>query len=136
MRIGLVIDDLDPRRGGMSQWCGQFIAEVAKRGHELHLISQGFGDAGLLPQVTCHKMPRTRTRNEFATIASQIATGLDLDIVHDMGLGWHYDIFQPHGGSYEGWLARRLDFYPAWIRAFKRPIDAITPRHRDFDRHW
>lgn len=136
MRIGLVIDDLDPRRGGMSQWCGQFVAEVAKRGHELHLISQGFGDLALPPQVICHPMPRSRSRVEFATIATQIATGLALDVVHDMGLGWHYDIFQPHGGSYEAWLLRRLDFYPAWIRAFKRPIDALTPRHRDFDRHW
>jgi UDP-glucose:(heptosyl)LPS alpha-1,3-glucosyltransferase len=136
VRIGLVIDDLDPRRGGMSQWCCQFITEIAKRGHELHLISQGFGDSRLLPRVTCHKMPRTRSRVDFATIASRIANGLELDLVHDMGLGWHYDIFQPHGGSYEGWLARRLDFYPAWIRAFKRPIDVLMPRHRDFDRHW
>jgi UDP-glucose:(heptosyl)LPS alpha-1,3-glucosyltransferase len=136
VRIGLVIDDLDPRRGGMSQWCCQFVAEVANRGHELHLISQGFGNAASLPQAHCHKMPRTRTRVEFAEIARQIASGLALDIVHDMGLGWHYDIFQPHGGSYKAWLARRLDFYPTWIRAFKRPIDAMTPRHRDFTRHW
>jgi UDP-glucose:(heptosyl)LPS alpha-1,3-glucosyltransferase len=136
MRIGIVIDDLDPRRGGMSQWCSQFVAQVAGRGHELHLIGHDFGDRALLSQVTCYKMPRARSRVEFATVASQIANGLDLDIVHDMGLGWHFDIFQPHGGAYEAWLARRLDFYPAWIRAFKRPFDALTARHRDFDRHW
>jgi UDP-glucose:(heptosyl)LPS alpha-1,3-glucosyltransferase len=136
VRIGLVIDDLDPRRGGMSQWCCQFVAEVANRDHELHLISQGFGNVALLPQVHCHKMPRTRSRVEFAEVASQIVSGLALDVVHDMGLGWHYDIFQPHGGSYKAWLARRLDFYPAWIQAFKRSIDTLTPRHRDFNRHW
>jgi UDP-glucose:(heptosyl)LPS alpha-1,3-glucosyltransferase len=53
-----------------------------------------------------------------------------------MWLGWHYDIFQSHGGSYKAWLARRLDFYPALVRAVKRPLDALMPRHRDFQRHW
>ena len=26
MRVGIVIDDLDRRRGGMSEWCWQFVA--------------------------------------------------------------------------------------------------------------
>jgi UDP-glucose:(heptosyl)LPS alpha-1,3-glucosyltransferase len=51
-------------------------------------------------------------------------------------MGWHYDIFQPHGGSYAAWLRRRLDIYPLWLRTLKRPVDALLPRHRDFDRHW
>ncbi len=24
-----------------------------------------------------------------------------------MGMGWHFDVFQPHGGSYAAWLSRR-----------------------------
>lgn len=136
MRVGLVIDDLDPRRGGMSQWCAQFAAEVVRRGYELHVIGQGFG-SGLLPkQVARHAIPRTKSRMDFAQAAESIARGLALDVVHDMGLGWHYDIFQSHGGSYKAWLARRLDFYPALLRAVKRPLDALMPRHRDFQRHW
>jgi UDP-glucose:(heptosyl)LPS alpha-1,3-glucosyltransferase len=75
-------------------------------------------------------------RRVFAESASETARNLALDVVHDTGLGWHFDILQPHGGSYAAWMQRRLDFYPAWIRRLKRPIDALTPRHRDFDRHW
>jgi UDP-glucose:(heptosyl)LPS alpha-1,3-glucosyltransferase len=131
-----VIDNLDPRRGGMSQWCWQFATEVVHRGYELHVISQGFGDGSLSPSAVCHTIPRTKSRSAFAEAAGTISRNLALDVVHDMGLGWHFDIFQPHGGAYGAWLTRRLDFYPAWVRYLKRPIDAMTPRHRDFERHW
>ena len=33
-------------------------------------------------------------------------------------------------------MVRRLDIYPAWFRAIKRPFDAVMPRQRDFARHW
>ena len=136
MRIGIVVDDLDRRRGGMSEWCWQFIHAMGRRGEELHLIAQGFGEDALPANVTQHAVARTNSRLEFAAAAEQAAEGLALDIVHDMGIGWHFDIFQPHGGSYAAWMARRLDMYPAWFRAVKRPIDTLLPRRRDYDRHW
>jgi UDP-glucose:(heptosyl)LPS alpha-1,3-glucosyltransferase len=135
MRIGLVIDELDSRRGGMGQWCWQFVQAVAKTGYELHVVSQGFGDGRLPPRVACHTVPRTKSRVAFAEAADEIVRKLELDVVHDTGFGWHFDILQPHGGSHAGWLRRRLDMYPPWVRAVKRPIDALLPRHRDFERH-
>jgi UDP-glucose:(heptosyl)LPS alpha-1,3-glucosyltransferase len=86
--------------------------------------------------VKQHPVARTNSRWEFAVAAEQTARGLALDMVHDMGTGWHFDIFQPHGGSYAAWMDRRLDMYPAWFRAVKRPIDALLPRRRDYERHW
>ena len=44
MRIGIVVDEFDPGRGGMEEWCRQFVAALAQRGHELHLVSQRFGE--------------------------------------------------------------------------------------------
>ena len=136
MRIGFVIDELDSRRGGMGHWCWQFVTAVAKQDFELHVVSQGFGDDALPPRVIRHAVPRTKSRVSFAEAAAEILLDLELDVVHDTGIGWHFDIFQPHGGSHAGWLRRRLDLYPPWVRAVKRPIDALLPRHRDFDRHW
>lgn len=135
MRIGFVIDDIDPLRGGMSQWSWQFVVGAAACGHELHVVSQGFGDGSLPAPVVCHTIRRTRSRVAFAEAAAAIVGRLELDVVHDTGLGWEFDIFQPHGGSYAAWMSRRLDFYPAWYRALKGPIDSILPRYRDFDRH-
>jgi UDP-glucose:(heptosyl)LPS alpha-1,3-glucosyltransferase len=136
MRIGLVIDELDPRRGGMAQWCSQFVGAIAKFGYELHIVSQGFGRDAMPLRVTCHTVPRTKSRVAFANAAAEIVRNLELDVVHDTGIGWEFDIFQPHGGSHAGWLRRRLDMYPSWIGALKGPLDALFPRHRDFDRHW
>jgi UDP-glucose:(heptosyl)LPS alpha-1,3-glucosyltransferase len=136
MRVGIVIDDLDRRRGGMSEWCWQFVEAAAKRGYQLHLISQGFGDELLPANVSRHKIDRTRSRLTFASDAERLLRELKLDIVHDTGMGWRFDLFHPHGGAYPAWLDRRLDLHPSWYRAVKRPIDAILPRHRDYLRHW
>src|SRR4051794_26240801 len=136
MRVGLVIDELDRRRGGMAQWCWQFVEAVAKLDYELHVVSQGFGCGAMPLRVTCHTVPRTRSRIAFADAADEIVRSLELDVVHDTGIGWQFDILQPHGGSHAGWLERRLEIYPSWVRAVKRPLDALLPRHRDFDRHW
>lgn len=136
MRVGIVIDDLDRRRGGMSEWCWQFVNAAAKRGYELHVVAQGFGVEPLPARVARHRIDRTSSRMAFAESSSRILRTLNLDVVHDTGIGWHFDIFQPHGGSYAAWLQRRLEMYPFWFRAVKRPIDALLPRHRDFARHW
>src|SRR6185369_4803611 len=135
MRVGVVIDDLDRRRGGMSEWCWQFVCAAAGRGYELHVVAQGFGAEALPTRVMRHRTDRTSSRRAFAETASQILRRLNLDVVHDMGLGWDSDIFQPHGGSYTAWRKRRLDIYSPWWRSMKRPIDALLPRHRDHVAH-
>jgi UDP-glucose:(heptosyl)LPS alpha-1,3-glucosyltransferase len=135
MRIGIVVDDLDRRRGGMSEWCWQFVNAASKFGHDLEVVAQGFGEALLPARVTPHVIARTKSRFEFAHTASQVVGELGLDVVHDMGLGWNCDIFQPHGGSYAAWTKRRLDVHPRWYRTMKRAVDAWLPRQRDFARH-
>jgi UDP-glucose:(heptosyl)LPS alpha-1,3-glucosyltransferase len=119
----------------MSQWTWQFVSALARQSIELHVVSQRFGEGTIPAGIACHIVPPSKSRLVFAEAAANIVRRLELDVVHDMGTGWHFDIFQPHGGSYAAWLGRRLDIYPRWLRALKRPIDAMTPRHRDFARH-
>jgi UDP-glucose:(heptosyl)LPS alpha-1,3-glucosyltransferase len=57
---------------------------------------------------------------------------LDLDIVHDMGMGWYCDVFHPHGGSMASSAERKLLFLPAWLRGLKRMANRMLPRHRMF----
>jgi UDP-glucose:(heptosyl)LPS alpha-1,3-glucosyltransferase len=136
MRVGIVIDDLDRRRGGMSEWCWQFVGAANERGYDLHVISQGFGDEPLPAPVSRHRIARTNSRLAFAKDADRLVRELRLDIVHDTGMGWNFDVFQPHGGAYPTWLLRRLDMYPKWFRPLKRVVDAMLPRQRDFYGHW
>ena len=135
MRIGIVAFDVDPRSGGMGHWCWQFVGALAARGHQVHVISQRFGEVSLPASVTRHGVPAVQSRMAFATAAADRVERLELDVVHDMGAGWNCDLFQPHGGSHYAWLERRLNMYPKWLRFVKLPIDALLPRQRDFLRH-
>ena len=99
MRIGLVIESFDPRRGGVEQWTAQFARWVAAAGHELHVVAKSFADGASAWGVTPHLVPAGSSRLEFATAAEEALRGLDLDVIHDTGCGWHCDVFQPHGGS-------------------------------------
>src|SRR5262245_42758497 len=119
MRVAIVIDDLDRRRGGMSEWCWQFVHATARRAFDLHVVAQGFGDEPLPKHVSRHRIDRTKSRVEFATRAEVFLREIRPDVIHDTGIGWHFDIFQPHGGSYAAWADRRLDMYPWWFRAVK-----------------
>ncbi len=41
MKSALVIDHLDPRRGGAEQWTFQHAERLLARGHEVHVVAQG-----------------------------------------------------------------------------------------------
>ena len=43
MRVGLVIQSFDPRRGGAEQWTWQFALLLASQGHEVHVLAGSFG---------------------------------------------------------------------------------------------
>ena len=42
MKIGLVLDHFDPRRGGVEQWTDQFARQLLRLGHEVHVVATTF----------------------------------------------------------------------------------------------
>ncbi|MEA1951982.1 MAG: glycosyltransferase family 4 protein [Planctomycetota bacterium] len=133
MRVGLVIEQFDPRRGGAEQWTAQFAAALIARGHEVHVIARGFGpQIGGMPIVR-HLLGDVRCRLGFARAAEHAVRSLDLDIVHDTGCGWHCDIFQPHGGSRCVAARQNILLAPRWLQPFKRAVNGLSPRYRQFD---
>ncbi|MBI1904084.1 MAG: glycosyltransferase family 4 protein [Planctomycetia bacterium] len=133
MKIALVIDRLDPRRGGAEQWTWQFAHALVAMGHEVHAAAGGFSpEAQKL--VVAHRVPLARSRFEFAQNAERVAREIRADVVHDMGCGWHCDVFQPHGGSRTASFEQNLLLLPPWLRPFKRALVPLLPRYRDFAR--
>ena len=49
-----------------------------------------------------------------------------MDIIHDTGVGWYFDVFQPHGGSRIADWRQNLLSEP-WYR---RPLVAMSPARR------
>lgn len=134
MKIGLAIESLDPRRGGAEQWTTQFAAWLAGAGHEVHVVASRFAHEIARLGVTTHHLPRTRSRIEFAQAAEQRLEQLPLDVTHDMGYGWHCDVFQPHGGSRAAANEQNVLLAPRWLRPIKRRATACLPRYREFRR--
>ena len=62
----------------------------------------------------------------------ELLRGLQLDVVHDMGLGWYCDVFQPHGGSRTASFEQNLLGSPGCALATTRL--RWLPRYRQFER--
>lgn len=133
MKIGLTIESFDASRGGAEQWTSQYAGWLARAGHEVHVVASHFG--GHLPSgIVPHQVERPRTRVEFAAAAERELDALDLDVKHDMGAGWHGDIFQPHGGSRTAAFEQNLLLLPRWLRPLKRRAAHYLPRYQEFQR--
>lgn len=134
MKIGLVLDHFDPRRGGVEQWTDQFARQLLRLGHEVHVVATTFQRPPPSEQnwIVPHLIPPKPCRLARARSAEEILRKLDLDIVHDMGFGWYGDILQPHGGSRAAAEERNLMLAPKWMHPIKRVVDRFLPRYREF----
>ncbi len=134
MKVALVIHAFDARLGGAEHWTCQFARLLAKRGHQLHVIARHFGPEADELEVVRHSLPEITNRVQLAAAAAEIAQRLPVDVVHDMGLGWHCDVFQPHGGARRAAFQQNLQLMSPWLRPLKRMIAPWLPRYRDFSR--
>lgn len=134
MRIGLVIENLTPRRGGAEQWTLQLATQLLAGGHEVHVAAQSFAPETLRLPLVAHRIAPTRCRTAAAAAAEQALRGLALDVVHDMGAGWYGQVFQSHDGSRLAQWEQKLATLPAWLRPLKRSMVRLLPRYAEFRR--
>jgi UDP-glucose:(heptosyl)LPS alpha-1,3-glucosyltransferase len=132
MKIGLVIEHLDARRGGAEQWTHQFARWLLGAGHEVHVVAGGFSPAAEQMGIVPHRLAPFAGKVEFARAAQRRLDALPLDVVHDMGHGWQCEVFQPHGGSRTAAFEQNLRLAPRWLRPFKRRAARWLPRYREF----
>lgn len=104
MRIGLVLDELDPARGGLERWTIGFAAHLRDRGHEVHVLAfGGQAQAG----ITLHSLPPLRSLIGRARRIEAFLPRLALDALLDTGTGWSGDVFLPCTGS-RSWSQKQL----------------------------
>ncbi len=132
MRIGLVLEQFDPGRGGREQWTWSFTQRLLELGHEVHVVARAFSSKALRLPIACHSIQCDPSPIVFAGAVRAVLEPLALDIVHDMGMGWYCNVFHPHGGSMASSAERKLLFLPAWLRGLKRMANRMLPRHRTF----
>jgi UDP-glucose:(heptosyl)LPS alpha-1,3-glucosyltransferase len=132
MNVALVIEQLDPRRGGVEQWTWQFARRLIARGHRLELVAAGF--APEVRQLGCglHEVGKHSSRVAFAEAAEAKLKTLSVDVIHDTGCGWYCDVFQPHGGSRTASIEQNILLAPRAWRPIKRHAQSWLPRYRQF----
>jgi UDP-glucose:(heptosyl)LPS alpha-1,3-glucosyltransferase len=133
MRIGLVLDRFDRRLGGVEQWTAQLADRLLARGHEVHVVAKSVSEREHRPGLTPHVLPRVSSRIALADAAAELLRGLHLDVIHEMGLGWYYDVLQPHGGSRQAANTQNLRLSVSWLRPLKRGAARLLPRYREFE---
>lgn len=133
MNVGLVIERFDPRRGGAEQWTWQFAQRLIERGHQVHVTARSFTAPEHRLAVCEEPIDAPQSRIEFAAAAERRLRRLGLDVVHDMGVGWYCDVFQPHGGSRRAAFEQNLLLLPRWLRPLKRRAAHALPRYREFE---
>ncbi|MEO8494688.1 MAG: glycosyltransferase family 4 protein, partial [Planctomycetota bacterium] len=131
MRIGLVIERFDPQRGGAEHWTYQHALALVRRGHEVHVVCESVGPA-VGDAVTVHAFGRHRSRLARAAAAEQALRALQLDVVHDIGVGWYSDVLQSEDGSRYAQWEQKLLTLPAALRPWKRALIRVLPRYQEF----
>ena len=132
MNIGLVIEHFDPARGGAEHWTFQHARKLVARGHEVHVITETIGQAASELPVIPHVLGKQASRLSRAAAAEQTLKQLPLDVIHDIGLGWHSDILQSEDGSRLSQWEHMLRSLPACFRPLKKGLINVLPRYREF----
>ncbi len=132
MKVGLVIEQFCPLRGGAEQWTYQFARRLLELGHAVHVVAESFAAESRHLGLQEHRLPKARSRLHLARLAERTLRTLDLDVIHDMGVGWYCDVLQSHDGSRSAQAEQKLFLLPLWARPLKRALIRVLPRYRAF----
>ncbi len=114
MKIGLILERFDPERGGLEHWTWQFARRLVARGHQVHVVAFEFHPDAAGMGIIGHQLEMPRSRIDRAKTIAERLPALQLDIVHDMGIGWEADLIQPHAGSTKALWEHNLMRIPKW----------------------
>lgn len=134
MKVAVVLEHLDLRRGGLEHWTWQFARTMAGRGHEMHVVAQSFAAKQGSPRIWFHTVAARGSRMLYAAAVERTLLELGCSVVHETGAGWHCDVFQPHFGSRQALFERRLRAIPPILRPARRLANRLLPRYRQFER--
>lgn len=124
MKIGILVEHLDPARGGLEVWALRFAAWLAAQGHEVHALAF---DARAVPAgVQYHPVSPGATREANGSAFARVANGLALDSLHDLGVGVGADVLHPQYGSRVACAEAEFRALPAWTQWRKR----VSPFYR------
>lgn len=136
MRIALLIEHLDHRRGGAETWIHQFSAYLAARGHDVTIVTQDDAHDPPAGVAICAVQPRGLTRGardrDFGRLCIEALAELRPDVSMATGKALGADVYQPHGGTVRGSQRQNIALLGSYnARALKMLFNRLSPKHRD-----
>ena len=126
LRVALVLDRYDPRRGGLEHWAHELVRWLVVRGHEVRIVAFDAVASAIPDGVAVNLVPARPGHLERAAAVARRLDEVEVDVVHDLGVGWRYDVLQPQGGSKLASARQSLRSLPLWRRALR----TLDPRYR------
>lgn len=122
MRVALAVERFDPRQGGLEKWTVALAEYLIGRGHGVEVLAFEAAHHGL--PVRLHRLPPATGLLARARAVEQALRGLEVDVVHDAGLGWSGDVLHPQMGSRREAQARLVATHPPLgrLRAALSPV--------------
>ncbi len=140
MKIALVIERMDPSRGGCETATGQIAEGLTRAGHEVSIICQEAKwkhDGVKIYQLGRRRWPRVRRLQNFVSQVQEIIRRSDYDIVHTALPVPGANVYQAHGGTVHAKAKGRLRRY-GWldgvIIGLGEPFKANRRRMRKLER--
>lgn len=132
MKLGIVIDHLDPAKGGAERALADFgrAAEAAGESVEVHALRIGPGAPGAFVPVEVPPSPRGARDALFARRAVESARRSGCDVVVGVRHVRGVDVYWPHGGLHAETLAAVERSKGAVAGAVSRALHRVSPKHR------
>jgi len=128
MKLILLVEHLDIRRGGLERWASRFIQWLIFEGHQVTVVAISTSAESLPPGAAFHTLPAGGSRIDRAAAAAEIINRMEAELVYDMGVGIGADILHPQFGSRVSCAEAELKSQPAWYRLWK--LGSPSARHR------
>ncbi|MBS0206253.1 MAG: glycosyltransferase family 4 protein [Planctomycetes bacterium] len=126
LRVALVLDRFDPKHGGLEHWAFQLARWLIQRGHEVHIVAAECSDDSTSLPLIMHPVGHAQSRVALAEALECCLRQLTVDVIHDLGSGWYFDVLQPQFGTKRADHRGNLRSLP-W---FKRPKYLWKKEHR------
>jgi len=140
MKVALVIERMDPHRGGRETSTAQAAEELARRGCDVTIVCQSGTwrtDGVQVRQVGARGVSRASRLRNFAADVARAIEGRGFDIVHTTLPIPRANVYQPRGGTVPAQIAaglRRRSAPGRLLRRITEPLNACRRQMGAFER--
>ena len=129
MHVALIVETLNPNRGGAEAYAGILVKWLRSRGHEVSVVCDRASEAPVssITKLELRKHPRWYRVLRFSTLALETARDLSPDVIWSMARVPGAQVCQPHGGvhlrSRAGSVSTSRN---AALRMFRRVLQTLS----------